>query len=360
MFLPQLPTIEFKVRTPRDRALVREREDAYQKVCIMVNLGQAAVGIILLLIVVGGLLWIFYSKTNAVEKTGFGSIIMLALVALMIPVFWIVEGGNQASATAQQSTLAIQRGMQTYGEQCTNSCFAIVNNKVVDATYNGYPMKFYWGQTDDFLRQYVSAGIYNPKALIQPINQGAIPHSDQYGGALSSNDIDYLIAFIRSTDPALHEHNGLNDLPAYLQANDATLYANAVTFGKEGQFGAPQDLTAQNEVALSIVDPGTNGVTCQSQSGCFTPINIKVKVGTRITWTNKSKLAHTIVAVQGTDISSPKPASQIFDSKVQIPTDGTFSYTVTDAAYNFNTDTHGVLYYCSIHPDMVAQIIVEK
>ena len=116
----------------------------------------------------------------------------------------------------------------------------------------------------------------------------------------------------------------------------------------------------QPAVTLDIVDPGTNGVSCQSQEGCFTPINIIVKVGTKITWMNKSKLAHTVVAAQGTDISSPKPASQIFDSKVQIPSGGSFSYTVTQAAYDFNSDTHNVLYYCSIHPDMVAQLNIVK
>ncbi|GER92009.1 hypothetical protein KDW_61710 [Dictyobacter vulcani] len=46
----------------------------------MGNLVQAIVGIVVLLVVVGGLLYIFYSKTNAVEKTGFGSLIMLGLV----------------------------------------------------------------------------------------------------------------------------------------------------------------------------------------------------------------------------------------------------------------------------------------
>ena len=34
---------------------------------------QAAVGIVVLLIVVGGLLRIFYARTNAVQKTGYGA-----------------------------------------------------------------------------------------------------------------------------------------------------------------------------------------------------------------------------------------------------------------------------------------------
>ena len=326
----------------------------------MGNLVQAAVGIIILLVVVGGLLYIFYSKTNAVEKTGFGSVIMLGLVALMIPVFWIVEGGNQVQATTDQQNLAIERGMQTYAQVCTTNCFAIVNNKVQNPTYDGYDMSYFSKVTDDELRRIISAGVYNPKAVNQPANPNAIPKADTYGGALLSNDIDYLMALIRSADPKNHGKNGFDGLPDYLQANNTTLYNAAVTYGKEGQFGEAQDMTNQSNITLNIVDPGTNGVTCQSQSGCFTPVNIKVKVGTKITWVNKSKLAHTIVAVQGQDIAQPKAASQIFDSKKQIASGESFTYTVTQDAYNLNSDTHRLLYYCSIHPDMVAQLVISQ
>lgn len=326
----------------------------------MGNLVQAVVGIIILLVVVSGLLYIFYSKTNAVEKTGFGSLIMLALVALMIPVLWIVEGGNQAEATAKQQQLAIERGMETYAQVCTDQCFAIVDNKAKDPTYNGYTIDDLNKDTDDQLRRVISAGIYNPKAVHQPVNPNALPRSDQYGGALLSNDIDYLMALIRSNDPKSHEKSGFAALPDYLQANNTTLYNAAVTFGKEGQFGEAQDMTSQQAITLDIVDSGSNGVTCQSQQGCFTPINIKVKVGTKITWVNKSKLAHTVVAVQGQDIASPKPASQIFQTKQQLATNDSFTYTVTEDAYNLNSDTHRVLYYCSIHPDMVAQLVIEE
>ena len=326
----------------------------------MGNLVQAIVGIVVLLVVVGGLLYIFYSKTNAVEKTGFGSLIMLALVALMIPVFWIVEGGNQVSATMDQQNLAIERGMHTYAQVCTDQCFAIDNDKVKDVTYNGYTMDYFKTVTDNELRRIISGGVFNPKAVHQPVNANAIPRAEEYGGGLLSNDIDYLMALIRSSDPKNHEKNGFDELPAYLQANNTTLYNAAVTFGKQGQFGEAKDMTSQKEITIDIADNGSNGVTCQSQQGCFTPINIKVKVGTKITWVNKSKLAHTVVAAAGQDIASPKPASDIFDSKKQLATNDTFTYTVTDAAYNANSDTHRLLYYCSIHPDMVAQLVIEK
>jgi hypothetical protein len=57
--------------------------------------------------------------------------------------------------------------------------------------------------------------------------------------------------------------------------------------------------------------------------------------------------------------SSEKPAPQIFDSgvnKLLLPGQ-TFSYKVTPAAFNFNKN-HLVLYYCQIHPAMVAELTI--
>ena len=87
------------------------RRMSVKRLCIMANFGQAAIGIIVLLVVVCGLLFIYYSRTNAVEKNGYGSLIMLSIVSLMIPVFWIVESNRQASATVDQFNASILRGM---------------------------------------------------------------------------------------------------------------------------------------------------------------------------------------------------------------------------------------------------------
>src|SRR5260370_16849993 len=84
----------------------------------MVDPVQAAIGIIVVLIAVGGLLYLFYSRTNAVEKTGYGALIMLSIVSLMIPVFWITESNGQAIATIQQHTTDVQRGVALYAQYC--------------------------------------------------------------------------------------------------------------------------------------------------------------------------------------------------------------------------------------------------
>ncbi|HEY4036536.1 MAG TPA: plastocyanin/azurin family copper-binding protein [Ktedonobacteraceae bacterium] len=341
----------------------------------MINFVQGAIGIIVLLVVVGGLLFIYYSRTNAVEKTGYGSLIMLALISLMIPVFWITENGNQASAKSNQFESSIQRGMVIYAENCTDQCYGIDSQgHLLMVTYNGYTIQALDKLLDPDLNRIISAGIYNPQAQHQPANLGNVPRSDQYNGGLLSNDVSDLQNFIRSADPSFLQkngyphHNAFNDLPAYLQAQSPAQYDAAVTFAKNGQFGTLDTSQAnQKHITLDIVTPGSNSVSCASQMGCFTPINIQVKVGTTITWVNNSNMAHTVTAVTGQDLSKPTPAPQIFDSasdsKFQdglIPPGQSFSYKVTEAAYNLDPTNHRVIYFCRIHPDMLAQLVIVK
>ncbi|QBD82299.1 hypothetical protein EPA93_42505 [Ktedonosporobacter rubrisoli] len=331
----------------------------------MVNFGQAAVGIILLLIVVGGLLYLFYSRTNAVEKTGYGSLIMLALVSLMIPTFWIMESNNQDTAKVTQFENAVQSGMQLYAQYCVQNCYGIKDNKIVNATYNGYPLEQFKAMTDADVQRIISAGIYNPAAPPPP-NPNLIQKSDQYGGALLSDYVNYLFDFIRSSDPSYLAKNGyptnLNGfakLPSYLQSSNQQQYQAAVTYASLGQFGKAVDMTNQKEVTIDMVNPGENGATCESKTACYAAINVKVKVGTVITWVNKTSVGHTVTAIEGQDTS--KAAPNVFDSGLTtlIPTNGKFSYTVTKAAYDLNAD-HSVTYYCRVHPDMLGRLeIVE-
>src|SRR5205807_8438628 len=85
----------------------------------MIDPVQAAIGIVVLLIVVGALLYLFYSRTNAVEKTGYGALIMLAIVSIFIPVLWIMETNAQAMAKVQQHTVAVQSGAALYAQYCS-------------------------------------------------------------------------------------------------------------------------------------------------------------------------------------------------------------------------------------------------
>src|SRR4249919_2215789 len=79
---------------------------------------QAAIGIIVVLVVVGALLYLFYSRTNSVEKTGFGALMMLAVVSLLIPVFWITESNSQAIYALRQHSTDVGRGAALFAQYC--------------------------------------------------------------------------------------------------------------------------------------------------------------------------------------------------------------------------------------------------
>jgi Icc protein len=83
--------------------------------------------------------------------------------------------------------------------------------------------------------------------------------------------------------------------------------------------------------------PGANEVFIDNFS--FSPANITVSVGTKITWTNKDDVPHNVVSNDGS-----------FSSKA-LDTDEKFSFTF-DKAGSYD-------YYCSIHPRMTAKVIVQ-
>ncbi len=336
----------------------------------MVNFGQAAVGIIVLLVVAVGFLYLFYSRTNAVEKTGYGALAMLSIVSIMIPIFWIRETGFEASQKNTQQVTAITSGMQLYAQYCTFQCYAVRNSKLVPTSlrYNGYTIAALNQLSDQDLLRVIEAGIYNPQEPAPP-TAGAIPMSQVYGGPLDANQIQYIFQLIRSADPTYMQKqgystsvgNGFNGLLDYVQSTYPAQYQAAVDLGTNGQFGTPVDDTKLKAVALTMVNPPA-GAACTPS--CFGPINVTVKVGTVITWTNSTSQAHTVTALSGDDpTASPKPDPLIFDSGNEtakyVKTGGTFTYTVTMAAYNLNPD-HRVYYYCRIHPAMLAELVITK
>ncbi len=135
-----------------------------------------------------------------------------------------------------------------------------------------------------------------------------------------------------------------------------TTQTTAATTPGAGQFPTPVDMTNQSAVTIDIILP-PSGAACTP--ACFQFPNVKVKVGTTITWVNKSTTGHTVTAIVGENPSSPTPAPQIFDSGLnsQIASGQSYNYKVDAAAYNFNKD-HMVVYYCQIHPVMVAALTI--
>jgi plastocyanin/mono/diheme cytochrome c family protein len=331
----------------------------------MIDPIQAAVGIVVLLITVGALLYIFYSRTNAVEKTGFGALIMLSIISLMIPVFWILESNGQTQANIQQFQSSVTQGAALYGQYCSQ-CHGISGQGLAAPKLNGSTAVNSLSDTD--LMRIIDAGIpsaSDPATLQMPA------WLDQYGGPLSAPQIQYLFALIRSADPTYLSKNGLpsgtsaNGFtqvgPQLEQSNPSqfsTAVAQATANAGTGQFGAATDMTSKSAVTINIVTPPA-GESCTP--ACFGYLNLKVKVGTKLTWVNQSTTPHTVTALKGQNPGQEAPDSQIFDSgtaNLIAPSDS-FSYTVTMAAYNAYPN-HEVFYYCQIHPGMVAILTIVK
>ena len=325
----------------------------------MIDPVQAIIGIVVLLIVVGGLLYLFYSRTNAVEKTGYGALIMLAIVSIFIPVLWIMETNAQAMAKVQQHTLSVQSGAALYAQYCFQ-CHGLKGQGRAGPKLNGNTAVN--NLSDPQLLSIISSGIPDPN---DPTKYLMPAWSDQYGGPLDSNEIQYLFALVRSADPTYLQKNnyptgsgsnGFDQVGPILQASQPSTYQTAVAQESAGQFGTPKDMTNQKSITINIIQPPA-GATCSP--ACFEIPNVKVKVGTTITWVNQSTTSHTVTAIKGANVSSPVPAPQIFDSGTSnlITPGQKFTYTVTMAAYNFNQD-HTVVYFCEVHPGMLAELTI--
>jgi len=325
----------------------------------MIDPGQAVIGIIVLVVVVAALLYIFHSRTNAVEKTGYGALLMLSVVSLMIPIFWIIESNTEASYAAQQQIANVQRGAALYAQYCYQ-CHGTKGQGLAGPKLDNNPAVN--GLTDSDLLRIISGGIYDTTNLTTSIMPA---WSQTYGGPLTSTDIQFLFQLIRSSDPSYLAKNnitgaaainGFTLVPGIIQTNNPQTYETAVAQETTGQFGTPVDMTSKKAITIDIIAPPT-GASCSP--ACFQYPNIKVKVGTVITWVNQSSTAHTVTAIVGSNIGSPKPAPQIFDSGSGNPivTGKSFTYTVTAAAYTFNAN-HTVIYYCQYHPVMTAELTI--
>ncbi|MGB7750090.1 MAG: cupredoxin domain-containing protein [Candidatus Acidiferrales bacterium] len=103
------------------------------------------------------------------------------------------------------------------------------------------------------------------------------------------------------------------------------LAAMLTTVGRVGGAGAQEKAPAA--VAVKI------------DNFSFGPATVTVPVGTTVTWTNRDDIPHTAVSTDGA-----------FKSKV-LDTDDTFSFVFSKPG------TYP--YYCTIHPKMTGQIIVQ-
>lgn len=101
-----------------------------------------------------------------------------------------------------------------------------------------------------------------------------------------------------------------------------------------------QSAGANNSSNQTENPTATNAVTIANFA--FSPADISVKAGTKVTWTNNDSTAHTVDETDG----QTGPASGMLNP---------------GASYSFTFDKPGTYHYhCSIHPEMTGTVTVTQ
>ena len=91
--------------------------------------------------------------------------------------------------------------------------------------------------------------------------------------------------------------------------------------------------------ATPTVTPTSSSATVEISGFAFVPSTLTVSTGTRVTWTNKDSVTHTVTS-----------NDNLFNS----------GNLATNATFQFSFNQKGTFqYHCSIHPSMTAKVIVE-
>ncbi len=101
---------------------------------------------------------------------------------------------------------------------------------------------------------------------------------------------------------------------------------------------APTATPTPTPTAAATTAPSSGGSSVSIANFAFSPQSLTVKVGTKVTWTNKDSVTHTVTANGGAFGQTVLSSS-------------TFSFTFTKAG------TYS--YHCAIHRNMTATIIVQ-
>lgn len=310
--------------------------------------GRIAFGLAVVSLGVAALVYVFYSRGNAVTKTGYAALIVTIAVGLILPFLLVSQQQTQVDAQAAQYDLTLQRGAALYGQYCA-TCHGYQGQGLNGPKLNNNPdiAKL----TDEDLTRIISGGIANPNdpsKLLMPA------WLNTYGGSLTQDDINYLVALIRSSDPKYTASKGLPSTNGFTYVYDTLINSTQQAEYKiEAKGGSKPpaanfvDKTADKTVTIDAVDSTTNSSGYDWQIAGGTSPDIIIKAGTTVVWDNQSTggIPHSVVSGSGGTPNNKFPTSPIFSPG------GSYSYTFTAAGeYPF---------YCGVHPAMVGWISVQ-
>jgi plastocyanin/mono/diheme cytochrome c family protein len=300
-------------------------------------------------IVVAMLIYIFYARANNVEKSGYGALIFVVAVALIIPALVITQQQQQVAAAKTQYDITLQRGAALYGQYCA-SCHGFLGQGLNAPKLNNNPQvnKYTTDQITNIIAGGIPSDPSNPTVLSMP------NWSNRFGGPLTDDDISYLVALIQSSSPAYRAQNNLEGVNGFTYVlMSLTNPTQIAEYHQERKGGSKPpastflDMTAKSSVTIVAVNTPGGSFTYGWEASGATTANIIIKVGTKVTWTNTSATIHNVYQGAGGTATNLFPPSGLIQPNV---TSSDYTYTFTKAGeYPF---------YCAIHPAMIGWISV--
>lgn len=318
--------------------------------------GQIGFGLVAVSLVAAALIYIFYSRTSPVEKTGYGALVFVIATAFIIPFLLVNQQQQQASAAAEQYDLTLHRSAAIYAQYCA-SCHGLLGQGINGPQLNKSAAVS--KLTDQDLTGIISGGVRNPTDPSKFLMPAWL---DTYGGSLTEQDITNLVAFIRSSDPTYRATNKLANINGFdyvfgtlTNATQVAEYNTEKKGGTKPQATTFSDFTGQNAVTIIAQDSTDNssGYGWFAQNAKATGLggdnaNIIIKVGTTVTWENQSAAPHTVAQGSATNVGHDFGS---LTKQLAPNSPDKYSFTFTKAGeYPF---------FCSIHPAMVGWITVQ-
>ncbi|MBF6590354.1 MAG: c-type cytochrome [Ktedonobacterales bacterium] len=299
--------------------------------------GRVGFGLAGVCLLVSALIYITYTRGNPVSKTGFGTLLFIMALGLIMPILFVNQQQVQADQTSAQYDLTLRRGAAIFAQYCA-TCHGFQGQGIDGPKLNNNADVN--TLSDDDLTRIISGGIpgdpTNPGKLAMPA------WLNTFGGSLTEEDIGYLVSFIRSSDPSYLATKGLPNVNGFSYVLGSLSNPTQIAQYHEQEKGGSKppanqftDDTGKKQVNLQIMN-----MVGGAQPWGFSPQNVIISMGTTVTWTNVSNAPHTVVTRPGTT------PPQTFQSDSLNQGSGTFSFTFTKAG--------DYPYYCSIHPGMLA------
>src|SRR6185437_10301096 len=100
--------------------------------------GRVGFGLAAVCLVASMMMYILYTRGNPVSKTGFGALIFILAIGLIMPVLFVNQQQAQADQNTTQYTLTLQRGAATFGQYCA-TCHGFLGQGINGPQLNNNP-----------------------------------------------------------------------------------------------------------------------------------------------------------------------------------------------------------------------------